>query len=184
MHGTGLSRFNVSCHHIWTKMPPLKLKLCSWNIRGLRSNVKRRKVYSLLKRERVDVALLQESHLDDNEHLKLKYSWVGQVYFSSFTTSSRGVVILIHKNLPFQLKKSIKDKYVRFVIVNGVLNDKEITIMNLYCPPNYSLDLLTKAFSEFAEVSSPLALVGGDFNCLLNPRLDRHPPRNSPVKSG
>lgn len=35
--------------------------------------------------------------------------------------------------------------------------------MNLYCPPNYSLDLLTKAFSEFAEVSSPLALVGGDF---------------------
>ena len=50
--------------------------------------------------------------------------------------------------------------------------------MNLYCPPKYSPDLLTKAFSEFAEVSSPLALVGGDFNCLLNPGVDRHPPRN------
>ena len=127
------------------------------------------------------MALLQESHLEDNEHLKLKYSWVGQVYFSSFTTSSRGVVILIHKNLPFQLKKCIKDKYGRFVIINGVLHGKEITIMNLYCPPNYSPDFLTKAFSEFAEIASPLALVGGDFNCLLNPRLDRHPPRNSPL---
>lgn len=69
------------------------------------------------------------------------------------------------------------------MIINGVLHGKEITIMNLYCPPNYSLDLLTKAFSEFAEVSSPLALVGGDFNCLLNPQLDRHPPRNSPLSN-
>ena len=127
--------------------------------------MKRRKVYSLLRREGTDVAPLQESHLEDNEHLKLKYSWVGQVHFSSFTTSSRGVVILIHKNLPFQLKKCIKDKYGRFVIINRVLNGKEITIVNLYCPPNYSPDLLAKALSEFAEVSSPLALVGGDFNC-------------------
>lgn len=90
---------------------------------------------------------------------------------------------MIHRNLPFQLKKCIKDKYGRFVIINGVLNRKEITIMNLYCPPNYSPDLLAKAFSEFAEVSSSLALVGGDFNCLLNPRLDRHPPRNSSLSN-
>lgn len=48
-------------------MQPNKLKLCSWNIRGLRGNVKIRNVYSLLKREGVDVALLQESHLEDNE---------------------------------------------------------------------------------------------------------------------
>lgn len=99
-------------------MPPYELKLCSWNIRGLRGNVKRRKVYSLLKREGVDVSLLQGSHLKENEHLK--YSWVGQVYFSSFTTSSRGVVILIHKNLPFQLM-CIKDKYGRFVIYKWCL---------------------------------------------------------------
>lgn len=113
-------------------MPPNKLKLCSWNIRGLRGNVKRRKVYSVLKREGVDVVLLQEFHLEDNEQLKLKYGWIGQVYFSSFTTSSRGVIILIHKNLPFQLKKCTKDKYGRFVIINGFLHDIEITIMNLY----------------------------------------------------
>lgn len=78
---------------------------------------------------------------------KFKYSWVGQVYFSSFNTSSRGVATLIQKNLPSQLTKCIKDKSGRFVI----------TIMNLYCPLNYSPDSLTKAFSEF--VSSPLALV-------------------------
>ena len=55
--------------------------------------------------------------------------------------------------------------------------------MNLYCPPNYSPDFLTKEFSEFAEVSLTLALVGCDFNCLLNPWLDRHPPRNSPFSN-
>lgn len=124
----------------------------------------------------IDVALLQESHLDDNEHLKLK-----QIYCSSFTSSSRWVVILMHRSLPFQLKTCVKDKYGRFVIIKGVLHGEEMSIMNLYCPPNYSPDFLTKAFSEFAELSSTVDLVGGDFKCLLNPLVDRHPSRNSPL---
>lgn len=57
--------------------------------------------------EGVDVALLQESHMDNNEHLKLKHSWADQVYFSSFTTSS-WVVTLIYRNLPFQLETCVK----------------------------------------------------------------------------
>ena len=149
-----------------------KVKFCSWNVRGLREKVKQKKVFSLLKREKVDLALIQESHLNDSEHLKLTYGWVSQVYFSSFTTSSRGVAILVSKSLPFRLETCIKDKYGRFVIINGTLQGEEITIMNIYCPPNYSPEFLTKAFTELTELSSEMALVGGDFNCLLCQNLD------------
>uniref|UniRef100_A0A3P9IGB8 exodeoxyribonuclease III n=1 Tax=Oryzias latipes TaxID=8090 RepID=A0A3P9IGB8_ORYLA len=162
-----------------TPSPP-RIKFCSWNVQGLRGKIKQRKVLSLLHREKVDVALLQETHLNDNEHLKLKHGWITQVYFSSFTTSSRGVVILMNRSFPFQIETCIKDTYGRYVFIKGVLQGEEITIMNLYCPPNYSPDFLTKTFSQFSELSSTISLVGGDFNCLLNPLVDRYPSRSSP----
>lgn len=62
------------------------LKLCTWNVHGLRTPVKRKKVLNYLKREAVEIALLQETHLSDSEHLKLQQGGYGQAYFSSFTS--------------------------------------------------------------------------------------------------
>lgn len=50
-------------------MQSSKIILCS--VRGLQGKVMQRKVYYLLEREQGDVALLQESHLEDYKHLKL-----------------------------------------------------------------------------------------------------------------
>lgn len=65
--------------------------------------------YAMLKKDKVQVALLQETHLTDSEHLKLKRVWVGPIDFSSFNSKSRGVAILTHKHLAFTLAKAIQD---------------------------------------------------------------------------
>lgn len=49
--------------------------------------------------------MLQETHLTDTEHLKLKRDWVGQVFYSSYNSKSRGVAILINKKLNFTIDK-------------------------------------------------------------------------------
>ncbi len=49
------------------------------------------------------MALLQETHLSSEEHKKLKRDWVGQVYFSSFTSNKRGTAISIHKKYSFYI---------------------------------------------------------------------------------
>ena len=41
-------------------------------------------------KERVSIAVLQETHLSSTEHAKLKSDWVGQVYFSYFSSNKRG----------------------------------------------------------------------------------------------
>lgn len=83
------------------------------------------------------MALMWESHLQetltDNEHLKPKCSWVVQVYFSSFATTSRGVVILKHRKLLFQLVLCVKERYPRLVIIKGVLHGEEMAVMNFCC---------------------------------------------------
>lgn len=79
------------------------------------------------------------------------------------------------------MKACVKDKYGRSVIIKGVYQGEEITIMNLSCQSNYTPDFLTKTFSEFTELSSAVALVGGDFNCSLSPLIDRRPSQSSPL---
>ncbi len=96
------------------------LRICTWNIRGIHNPVKRRKILTFLKRENIKIALLQETHLSDVEHLNLQQGVFGQIYFSSFTSRSRGVAILIKHNLPFNVLNCIKDRAGRYVIIEGV----------------------------------------------------------------
>lgn len=81
-----------------------KLQLCTWNVRGIHNPIKLRKIFTCLNKDGIDIVKLQETHLDDKEHLKLQQVAFGQLYFSSFTTRSRGVAFLIKKNLPFKIQ--------------------------------------------------------------------------------
>lgn len=109
-------------------MASYKLRLCTWNVRGVHNPIKRRKILTFLKKEHIDIALLQETHLDDAEHLKLQQGGIGQVFFSSFTSRSRGVAILVRKSLPFSNTECVKDRYGRYVIVKGILSGMVISI--------------------------------------------------------
>lgn len=130
---------------------------------------------SSLKKEKVDIAMLQETHLNNEEHLKLQQCGFDQVYFSSFTSKSRGVAILIRKNLPIKVSKCIKDKHGRFVLISASLYGEELALLNVYCPPCHPLNFLTEAFAKLSDFAVEKSIVGGDFNCLMNPLMDRFP---------
>lgn len=87
-----------------------KLRICTWNIKGVHNNVKRRKILAFLNRDHIDIALLQETHLNDEEHLKLCQYGYAKVFFSSFTSRSRGVAILVKKTYNFQYLIVLKTK--------------------------------------------------------------------------
>lgn len=137
------------------------LKICSWNVNGIHTPIKRRKVLTYLKKEGVHIALLQETHLDDTEHLKLQQGGFGQPCFSSFTSRSRGVAILFQKNLPFKVEQCIKDKNGRYIIVKGELYGEMFAILNVYYPPGHPSDFLATAFSELADLNIRNTFVGG-----------------------
>ena len=60
-----------------------------------------KKVLNFLKNHKVDIALLQETHLTDREQAKLIRQWQGQVFYASFTSQLRGVATLIVKKCSF-----------------------------------------------------------------------------------
>lgn len=48
-------------------------------------------------------------------------------------------------------------------------------ILNVCAPPGHPPDLITKAFSELAELDCAKSISGGDFNCILHPHIDKSP---------
>lgn len=77
---------------------------------------------------------MPETHLNDIEHFK---------FFSSFTTRSSGVAMLIRQTQPFKVLTCVKDKNGHHVIIKGSLQGQDILIMNVYYPPAHPLDFLT-----------------------------------------
>lgn len=93
----------------------------SWNVKGLNHQVKRNKVLLHLQQLKVGIAFLQETHLLDADCFHIHGKWVGQLFCSCFQGKSRGVAILINKNIPFEPTSITKDNNGRYIITGEII---------------------------------------------------------------
>ena len=149
------------------------IRFTSFNCKGLNNPIKRSKVLHHVHQLGAHIVFLQETHLKATDHLKLKKSWVGQIYHSSFAGKSRGAAILLHKSVPFQLSKISADPNGRFVIITGQIHDTRVALANVYAPNCDDDAFFIRLFSILPDMSSHHLILGGDFNCWLCPHLDR-----------
>lgn len=156
-----------------------EIKIISLNVKGVGHVVKRQKIISLIKRENAQIALLQETHLSDLEHIKLRRGWVGQVFYSSFNSHSRGVAILIHKKLPFTLEEVIKDEGGRYVIISGSLFGEQILIGSIYGPNTFEPSFFSRLLGAASPRLAPFTVFGGDFNCVQDASVDQSPSKSA-----
>uniref|UniRef100_A0A3Q4M9H1 Uncharacterized protein n=1 Tax=Neolamprologus brichardi TaxID=32507 RepID=A0A3Q4M9H1_NEOBR len=64
--------------------------------------------------------------------------------------------LLVSKKLAFHCLNCVKDDHGHFVIIKGTLLGKEVTFINLYCPPGYSPSFLASTFATFADFTRNL----------------------------
>lgn len=144
-----------------------ELNIFSWNVKGLGNRLKRMKILSLLKDDKADVVFLQETYLSDTEHTKLKTDWVGQVYFSSYKSHSRGTCILVNRDVQFILGKLVTDPNGRFVLVSGTLDGMSLTFLNVYAPNSDEPSFVSDMILLFNENCKGMGVMGGDLNVTL-----------------
>lgn len=98
------------------------LRLASYNVKGVLNPVKRSKILGKMKKDKVDIIFLQETHLTDTEHTKLKRQGFYQVCLASYKTGHRRrVVTLILRRVIFEKVTEITDKEGRYNMVVGKL---------------------------------------------------------------
>lgn len=118
------------------------------------------------------VVYLQETQLTSTEILRLRRRWQGQVITASFSSHSREVAILIHKSVPFQVTDINADIGGRYIIIQGTLLGEQLNLINVYGPNIDDQLFYNNLFLNISSLRGNI-IMGGDFNCTLNPLVDR-----------
>ncbi len=80
--------------------------------------------------------------------------------------------ILISNRVNFRLISEFSDKEGRYVLVKGFLDQQEVTLVNVYIPPDQDNSCIREIFQLIASEPSGVLICGGDWNTQMQPRLD------------
>ena len=149
------------------------LKIVTWNVKGANLAMKRKKLMIYLKQKRADIALLQETHLDTTESKKLQRDWVGQIFYSTFSSSKRGVIILIRKTVNIKVYDQKSDTEGRWVAIDVDLMGRRCSLVNIYAPNTDSPEFFYNLHVVIQSMGNTDIIIGGDFNQVRHNTLDR-----------
>lgn len=85
------------------------------------------------------------------------------------------MAILFRRTIPFKHISTISDPNGRYVVVSGLIFSVHVTLLNLYGPNYDDPSFFRKVFNLVPNLSNTHLIIGGDFNLVLDPTLDRTP---------
>lgn len=148
--------------------------LCTLNCNGLLNGPTRSELFSLYLTKQISILLLQETHfnnINNVENLKSLFS-TDKCYFSFGSNKSRGVgIVVLNSNIT--VTKYYLDLEGRMVYIDITFNNIEYRIINIYAPNN------EQERCQFFDDLYPFCItkkhliIGGDFNCVLDVKLDK-----------
>lgn len=119
------------------------------------------------------ILFLQEAHLTSGEVIRLRRRWKGKVFAANYSSHARGVFILIHKSIPFQINNTTLDPGGRFIILQGHLFGQYLNLVNVYGPNKDDTQFYNNIFLTLSSSRGEI-IMGGDYNWVLNPNIDRN----------
>ena len=159
------------------------LNLITWNVHGLNHPIKRKKIITFIKSKRCDIAFLQETHLLSQESRKLCRDWVGYVSASCGSSRSRGVAILVHKQLQFKCIRESRDEVGRVLLLLSEIQGHKVILANVYAPNTDDPTFFGQLECKLNDMGDHPILMGGDFNQVMDNILDRSTPSQRQCRS-
>ncbi len=94
------------------------------------------------------------------------------IFSASFGSGHRGVAVLISNKITYDHLAEIKDREGRYIMIRGRVEGTLVTILNVYAPPGSKCSFFKSLIDLIASESQGIFICGGDFNVLLDPKLD------------
>ena len=141
------------------------------NCQGLSNMDKRSDTFNFLRNKNYSVYFLQDAHFTTKEQNYIRTQWGFECYFSNFSSQSRGVAILFNNNFEFKVLKVAKDESGNKLILDMVIEGKNITLINIYGPNRDEPDFYEEINNYIKNFDNQVILVG-DFNMVLDPDKD------------
>ncbi len=149
------------------------LNILSLNVNGLNSAVKRTRVLEYLHRKSISCALIQETHLKQSDVARFQNKYYKLIAFSCAQNKTKGVLILVNRKLNLTIEHLGSDEKCRFVFIRCKIYNNRLALVSIYGPNETDSAFLTQISKTLLEeIDCPL-VVGGDFNAVINPALNK-----------
>ncbi|CAH2246010.1 Hypothetical predicted protein [Pelobates cultripes] len=148
------------------------MKLVTYNVKGLNTPGKRRLLLNDLTKNQIDIACIQETHFRD-DHTPAIYTKVYPIQFhSQAATKSKGVTVLIHKDVAITIHQKSIDPKGRYIILVGQFNSIQLTLIATYFPNERQGQYLRMLLNKIDGIKQGNIILCGDFNSIQSPTLD------------
>ena len=151
----------------------MAITLISHNVQGFNSPNKRKKAFLQYNKLKAKIVMLQETHFMKDAHPTFFHKAYNQSFYTTSSSKTKGVAIFFHHSFPFEIQQVYKDHESRFIIIKGTLSGRELTVANVYAPNDAQTSFFTQFFNKLQQLHSSHIIVGGDFNSVMQPNLDR-----------
>lgn len=150
-----------------------ELSIFSQNCRGgLSVATKRRDLFQYVRSRKFNIICLQDTHLNPKLESFVKSEWGFDAYFSSYTTNSRGVMILINNNFEQKVNRVKTDNNGNFIILDMTIEGKNITLVCLYGPNEDNPQFYENLILKVTEFENEQVIMCGDWNLVLDTNMD------------
>lgn len=152
-----------------------EIKICTFNVNGLRDNQKRKDVLTFLRehQSKCDLFFLQETHILATEEKILRSCWGFDVITAGNTTNSNGVAILFTNKFEYKILDTIRDCDGRYIIIDIEMSKKHLTLANIYGPSaGDNPEFFGKVSRVLEDVGNQHIIMAGDWNCALDTKID------------
>ena len=134
--------------------PPRKLNILQWNAEGIMK--KKRDLAERMEKEKIDIVCAQETHLNVSHRFQVRG-------YETFRVDREGrhkggVLMLVRNSIAAQDFKIDTNQQAEIQGVNCVIENRNLRILNVYCPPDRDLSL------PLMDIPNQDCMVMGDFN--------------------
>lgn len=149
----------------------VNLKVTSFNVKGLRQEFERRKIFNYLHENDFDIIMLQETHSTKDIEKFWTAEWGGKIYYSHGESNSKGVAIMLNRNLNTNVNNVNADEDGRQISIEISLENIVIACTCIYAPNIDDDQFFVDAFAQTEQMSGR-RIISGDFNTVLDKTKD------------
>ena len=142
------------------------------NVNGFNAPTKRQRLAEWIQKQDSYICCLQETHLKIRDTYRLKVKGWKKIFHANGEQKKAGVAILISNKIDFQIKAVKRDKERHYIMIKGLIQEEDITIINIYAPNIGALQYVSQMLTSMKGEINNNTIIVGDFNTPLT-TMDR-----------
>lgn len=108
------------------------LHIASWNINGLNAPIKRSMCLDWLRRHKIDVAFIQESHFKHSDKHRLSNRYYYTSAAATFSSKSRGALVVLRRSLSLTIIGSYGSEDGRIAYIKTSIYGQKVAFLCIY----------------------------------------------------